>query len=101
MFSWKTLQKQSLLEEHGEINVLYFHVYKADTCYNPVGQRVIISASVIFAVMFLLYYVALSSAGNHSPSPKNSASLKHMFRGFAELGASGFDLAKASFQACF
>lgn len=24
-----------------------------------------------------------------------------MFRGFAELGASGFDLAKASFQACF
>lgn len=48
----------SLFEEHRKISIIYFHVYKANTCYNPVGQQVIISDSVIFAVMFLLYYVA-------------------------------------------
>lgn len=48
-----------------------------------------------------LYYVAFQSPGNRSSSPKNSASLKHMFRGFAESGALGFDLANVSFQACF
>lgn len=92
---------QSPFEEHGKISVIYFHVYKANTCYNPVEQQAVISESVIFSVMFLLYYVAVQSPGNHSPSPKNSVSLKHMFRGFAESGASGFDLANAFFQACF
>jgi len=28
----------SLFEEHRKISVIYFHVYKANTCYNPVGQ---------------------------------------------------------------
>lgn len=40
-----------LFEEERKISVIYFHVYEADICYNPVGQQVIISDSVIFAVM--------------------------------------------------
>lgn len=50
---------ESPFEEHRKTRVIYSHIYKANTCYNPVGQEVIISDSVIFAVMFLLYYVAL------------------------------------------
>lgn len=50
---------ESPIEERRKISVIYFHVYKANTCYNPVEQQAVISESVIFSVVFLLYYVAL------------------------------------------
>lgn len=31
-----------------KMSIIYFHVYKANTCYNPVEQQAVISESVIF-----------------------------------------------------